>query len=61
VQGAAPGRGALDAVVGVKVPLGETLAITASASAGAERAHVGFAPGAGALTGGVAIGVQWRP
>lgn len=61
VQGAVPGRGALDVVVGVKVPLGETLAITTSASAGAERSHLGFAPGGGALTGSVAVGVQWRP
>jgi hypothetical protein len=61
VQGAVPGRGALDAVVGVRVPLAEALALTAMASAGAERAHVGFLPGGGALAGSVAVGVQWRP
>jgi len=61
VQGAVPGRGVLDAVVAIRVPFGEDLALTASASAGAERAHVGFVPGGGALAGGVAVGVQWRP
>ena len=61
IQGAAPGRGALEAVVGVKVPLGNTLAVTASASAGAERSHVGLVPGAGALAGSLSVGVQWRP
>ena len=59
---AAPWLGSgLDAVVAVRVPFGEDLALTASASAGAERAHVGFVPGGGALAGGVAVGVQWRP
>jgi hypothetical protein len=61
VQGAVPGRGVLDAVVAVRVPLFERLALTALASAGAERAHVGFVPGGSALAGGVAVGLQWRP
>jgi hypothetical protein len=61
VQGPVPGRAGLDAVVGVRVPLGGTLALTALASAGAERAHVAFVPGAGALAGSVAVGLQWRP
>jgi hypothetical protein len=59
--GEVPGRGIIDGVVAVKIPVADSLAITASASAGGERSYRGFAPGGAALTGSLAVGLQWRP
>lgn len=59
--GEVPGRGVVDGVVAVKIPVADSLAITASASAGGERSYRGFAPGGAALTGSLAVGLQWRP
>jgi hypothetical protein len=61
VAGDVPGRGVVDGVVAVKIPVTSGLAVTASASAGGERAYVGFAPSGAALSGSLAVGVQWQP
>lgn len=61
LQGAVPGRVAVDGVVGARVPVSAHLAVTGALSLGLERSHAGFASRGDAFLGTAAVGLQWRP